>query len=71
VGQIQQQQLIWVLLRSYKMTTYRLLKSITTGEIKVVLRDEKDSIPFDPANTDYQAYLKWLDEGNTPLPADE
>lgn len=27
-------------------------------------------IPFDPANTDYQAYLKWLDEGNTPLPAE-
>ena len=28
-------------------------------------------IPFDPANTDYQAYLKWVDEGNEPLPADE
>jgi hypothetical protein len=28
-------------------------------------------IPFDPANTDYQAYLRWLEAGNTPLPADE
>ena len=28
-------------------------------------------IPFDPANTDYQEYLKWIAEGNEPLPADE
>jgi hypothetical protein len=28
-------------------------------------------IPFDPANVDYQDYLKWLGEGNEPLPADE
>jgi hypothetical protein len=27
-------------------------------------------IPFATDNTDYQAYLKWLAEGNTPLPAD-
>jgi len=27
-------------------------------------------IPFVEANTDYQEYLKWLEEGNTPLPAD-
>jgi hypothetical protein len=28
-------------------------------------------IPFDPDNSDYQAYLKWLAEGNAPLPPDE
>jgi hypothetical protein len=27
-------------------------------------------IPFDPLNIDYQAYLRWLDAGNTPLPPD-
>jgi len=29
------------------------------------------SIPFDPDNTDYQAYLAWLAEGGIPIPADE
>lgn len=28
-------------------------------------------IPFDPANIDYAEYLKWVEAGNTPLPADE
>jgi len=28
-------------------------------------------IPMVESNTDYQAYLKWVSEGNTPEPADE
>ena len=27
-------------------------------------------IPFDPANTDYIAYLAWLEAGNTPEAAE-
>jgi hypothetical protein len=52
---------------------YKLINSIETNSLANVVKRLIDDvyIPFDPANTDYQAYLKWLEEGNTPLPADE
>ena len=49
---------------------YKLFISESKNQFALKLSDNA-SIPFDPDNTDYQAYLKWLDEGNTPLPADE
>ena len=41
------------------------------GKPAVIIRESDGAgIPFDPANTDYQAYLKWLEEGNTPQEAE-
>lgn len=37
----------------------------------VTIIGQNISIPMDDQNTDYQLYLKWLEEGNTPEPADE
>ena len=52
---------------------YKLIKSSFEGvDSRIVLRlSDNAYIPFDPDNTDYQAYLAWLSEGNTPLSSDE
>jgi hypothetical protein len=53
---------------------YKLIKSILTNEVNVIARFDDNSVTsfaMDENNPDYQTYLKWLEEGNTPLPADE
>jgi hypothetical protein len=48
------------------------LKSNLLKTFEYVIRlSDNAGIPFDEANTDYQAYLAWVAQGNTPLPADE
>jgi len=52
---------------------YKLLlnDSITNQPLQSILRIADNAyIPFDPANTDYQIYLKWIEAGNTPEPAE-
>ena len=40
-----------------------------TAHPNTIIRDEDGAfIPADEANVDYQAFLKWLDEGNQPTP---
>ena len=51
---------------------YRLVFNQQTNAVDVVCRIADNAfIPFDPANSDYVAYLAWLEAGNTPLPAEE
>ena len=54
------------------MIMYKLINpTIGTTIISVQRLSDNAFIPFDEGNTDYQAYLKWVAEGNTPISADE
>jgi len=69
VRQAHQQEL--VLLRSYKM--YKLFKSQVTNQLTAIVKTDGENvlvIPMDKANTDYQEYLAWIAEGNTPEEAE-
>ena len=57
-------------MRTYKLYI-RLGKTEPDAAYTVNENGSMTSFIFDENNSDYQAYLKWLDEGGIVLPADE
>lgn len=54
------------------MKKYKLGITIAGNPSICVIRlFDQACIPFDPANTDYQAYLEWVAKGNKAIEADE
>lgn len=53
----------------YKIETFTNDDGVVKSSIRRL--SDKASIPMAEDNTDYQEYLKWVAEGNTPEPADE
>ena len=51
---------------------YKKIKDRSESIVENVIQRKLDGafIPFDPANRDYQEYLEWIEEGNTPEAAD-
>ena len=48
----------------------RNIKDTDNIAIKTTINGKIYSVPLDPANTDYQAILEWVAEGNTIADAD-
>jgi hypothetical protein len=53
------------------MENYKLCAEYKGNQITVKRLSDNAFIPFDPQNVDYQVYLKFLEEGGVPEPADE
>ena len=53
------------------MKQYKIQNGMDGVPCAVTIVGTTMSIPFAPDNTDYQEYLEWLAEGNTPEPAED
>ena len=54
----------------YKLYTFTMNAEQRTSIVRKNADGSETGFIQDPANTDYQAYLAWLAEGNTPEPAE-
>jgi len=56
---------------TYKLVnnTDSITKKTTEGNT-IIRKTDNAAIPKDPANSDYQEYLEWVEKGNTPEEAD-
>ena len=56
---------------TYKLTKFiNSITGVTTEGDTIIRIADNAAIPKDEANRDYQKYLEWVAEGNTPEAAD-
>ena len=52
------------------MIQYKIQNDFQGNPIAITIVGQTISIPMNPDNSDYQAYLKWVADGNTPEEAE-
>ena len=58
-------------MNQYKIINLENDNTLNGYDFNIINLNNNTVFPPDTTNTDYQEYLEWLAEGNTPEPADE